>query len=126
MSDLNVFLGIEISHMPNGLFANQKQFATKVIERFKLTEASVVSIPADPHVKFDAFENGQIADRVPYKEAIGSLLFLAMVTRPDLSFSVGVLSRYAENPTRAHWNGIKRIIKYLKGTLDYGIILWKM
>lgn len=61
---------------------------------------------------------------IPYRQAIGSLLFLAMISRPDISFSVNVLSRFCENPGKEHWNGIKRILRYLKGTpnfvLEYG------
>ena len=49
-------------------------------------------------------------------------MFLATVTRPDIAFSVGVFSRYAENPSKIHWNAIKRIIKYVKGTTEYGLI----
>lgn len=58
---------------------------------------------------------------IPYRQAIGSLLFLTMITRPDISFSVNVLSRYCENPGKEHWSGVKRIFRYLKGTTEYGI-----
>ena len=94
---------MEIKRLPNGLiFANQKQFAQTVISRFNMIKANPVFIPVDPHEKFEIFENDKIVSNKNYKEAIGSLLFLSMVTRPDISFSVGVLSRHAENPTKAH------------------------
>lgn len=52
---------------------------------------------------------------------MGSLLYLSNGTRPDLSFAVNKASRYLEKPTKAHWNAVKRILKYLKGTVKYGI-----
>ena len=123
VKELNMFLGIEIKKMPNGLlFANQKKFAEKIINKFKQVDAHPVALPIDPYERFDNFEKDSRFNNRYYKEAIGSLIFLSMVTRPDISYSVGVLSRYAENPTKAHCNGVKRIIKYIKGTLNHGLI----
>lgn len=60
--------------------------------------------------------------KAPYKEVVGSLLYLATVTRPDIAFAVNAVSQYAESPKKIHWNAIKRILKYVKGTIDYGIL----
>lgn len=56
---------------------------------------------------------------VPYREAVGSILYLAQCTRPDISFAVGNVSQFNKNPGKAHWNAVKRIFRYLKGTIDY-------
>lgn len=57
-----------------------------------------------------------------YKEAVRSLLYLAMVTRPDIAYAyVNAVSQYAEIPNKQHWNAVKRIIKYIKRTINYGI-----
>ncbi|XP_071580046.1 uncharacterized protein [Temnothorax nylanderi] len=56
------------------------------------------------------------------REAIGSLMFLMVATRPDLAYIVSVLSQFSEMPDESHWNGIKRIFRYLKGTIDHGIV----
>lgn len=58
---------------------------------------------------------------VPYRQAIGSLLFLSIITRPDIGFAVSLLSRYCENPGKAHWGAVKRIFRYLKGTMRYNL-----
>ena len=124
-NSLKTFLGIEIDILSNGSWLiHQKTYAEKVVNRFNLENANSVRIPADPNSISTIFENGggRSACNVPYKEAIGSLMFLATVTRPDIAFSVGVLSRYADNPSKIHWNAIKRIIKYVKGTTEYGLI----
>jgi len=56
--------------------------------------------------------------RVPYREAIGSLMYAAVSTRPDIAFAVSTLSQFLENPGEAHWEGVKRIFCYLLGTKD--------
>ena len=55
---------------------------------------------------------------VPYLIAIGALMYLANYTQPDIAFAVNLLSRYSSTPTRRHWNGIKHILRYLRGTSD--------
>ena len=54
-----------------------------------------------------------------YQAAIGSLNYAAVATRPDLSTAVGKLSQYMSNPSHEHWQGIKRVFRYIRGTLDY-------
>ncbi|XP_037826171.1 secreted RxLR effector protein 161-like [Lucilia sericata] len=56
---------------------------------------------------------------IPYQEAIGSIMYAAQVSRPDVSFAVGALARYNNNPGKAHWQAVKRIMRYLKGTINY-------
>ena len=58
---------------------------------------------------------------VPYLSTIKALLYLAQCTRPDISFAVNLLARYSNAPTRRHWNGVKDIFRYLKGTTDLGL-----
>ena len=86
-----------------------------------MSNAHEVCTLLNPQSKLELFEKDETLNNIPYKEAIGSLMFLAMITRLDISYSVGVLSRYADKPKRAHWNGIKRVIKYIKGTSNYGL-----
>ena len=59
---------------------------------------------------------------VPYREAIGSLLYASLATRPDIAFAVNQAARYVSDPGRAHWTAVKRIFRYLKGTKDFGIM----
>lgn len=85
---------------------------------------SAASCNSDQHTDLsleDSREERKTTD-VPYKEAIGSLLFLATVTRPDIAYALNAASQYAESPRKVHWNAVKRILKYLKGTITYGIV----
>lgn len=94
------------------------------MERFRLGEAHAVKIPADQHqdLSIQTMDGEHTPVNVPYKEAVGSLLYLAMVTRPDIAYAVNAVSQYAETPSKERWNAVKRIIKYVKGTTGYGIL----
>ena len=59
--------------------------------------------------------------RVPYASAVGSLMYAMVCTRPDIAQAVGVLSRFMANPGRVHWDAVKRVFRYLRGTSDYSI-----
>ena len=59
--------------------------------------------------------------KVPYLSAIGALVYLANCTHSDITFSVNLLARYSSTPTRRHWNGIKHILRYLRGTTNMGL-----
>ena len=63
----------------------------------------------------------EVFDTTMYQAAIGSLNYAAIATRPDLSTAVGKLSQFMQNPSNEHWAGIKRVLRYIKGTLDYGL-----
>lgn len=60
--------------------------------------------------------------KAPYREAVGSLMYLSIATRPDISFAVNQASRYLERPTTTQWKAVKRILKYIKGTVGYGLL----
>jgi hypothetical protein len=63
-----------------------------------------------------------LSEKYPYEEAIGALLYLANCSRPDIAFAVSVLARYASQPTKRHWSGIKQLLRYLVGTTNYGLM----
>ncbi len=59
--------------------------------------------------------------KIPYRQAIGALIYAAVTTRPDIAYAVGQAAQFSENPGWPHWEGVKRILAYIKGTTDYGI-----
>lgn len=115
------FLGLEISRQDDGsIHLRQEAYGRKVLRRFKMEDCNGVATPADSNQLPDDFRNSERAN-FPYREAVGSLMYLAIATRPDISFAVGVASRFLENPTETHVTAVKRILKYVKSTIDYGI-----
>jgi len=121
---LDHFLGIEIDQRPDGsIFIHQSSYCKRILERFNMEETKVLHIPTDPQHSLDPNLLGSLeAGEVPYREAVGSLLYLSQITRPDITFAVNLVSRYLEKPLTIHWNAVKRIFKYLKGTFNYGLI----
>lgn len=85
-----------------------------------MNDVNPVKIPADPHVRLIKLSS-QCEQKVSYREAVGSLLFLSMVSQLNISYSVGVISRYLENHDESDWLTVMRILRYIKGTqtLDY-------
>ncbi|KAL0300012.1 UNVERIFIED_CONTAM: Retrovirus-related Pol polyprotein from transposon TNT 1-94 [Sesamum angustifolium] len=101
----------------------------KVLKRFHMNNAHPLSTPMvirSLDVNKDPFRppthNDEIlGPEVPYLSAIGALMYLANNTRPDIAFSVNLLARYSSTPTKRHWNGVKHILRYLRGTSDMGL-----
>ncbi|XP_076547399.1 uncharacterized protein LOC143305951 [Osmia lignaria lignaria] len=86
-----------------------------------MSEAKGVSVPADPHVVLCPAELKETEHLVPYREAVGSLMFLAIVTRPDIAYAVNAVSKYLNDHDESHWRAVKRIISYLVKTANMGI-----
>jgi hypothetical protein len=80
------------------------------------------NLPAEPghHLHRNA-EKGRQEEAMPYREAVGSLMYLIMATRPDISFSVGQVSQFCEDPEPSHWEDVKRNLSYLQDTSSHGI-----
>ncbi|KAG5880310.1 hypothetical protein JTB14_018515 [Gonioctena quinquepunctata] len=89
-----------------------------IIKKFNLEACKEVSTPG-PTVNLEN-QDGEIVE-VPYREAIGNLLFLAPVTRPDITFATNQLSRHMENPKLIHWEGVERIFRHLQETNHFGL-----
>lgn len=125
ISEPNYFVGMQIerNRCDRTIFIHQTSYINNIIERFGFKSAKSVSVPADPHTHLSSVDdqNEEIIEDVPYRELVGSLIFAATVCRPDISYAVGVVSRYLQKHTNAHWNAVKRIVKYLIGTTNYGI-----
>lgn len=120
---LDCYLGLEIIQCKNGdIRIHQNGYAQKILRKFKLENCNPISIPADPHHSMHA-EDHPKAERhaFPYREAVGSLMYLATATRPDIAFAISSASRHLENPQPCHWAAVKRIFRYIKGTAEYGL-----
>ncbi|KAL0325286.1 UNVERIFIED_CONTAM: Retrovirus-related Pol polyprotein from transposon TNT 1-94 [Sesamum radiatum] len=122
-------LGLQFEHTKGGIFIHQSNYIEKVLERFHMNNAHPLSTPMvvrSLDVNKDSFRppthNDEIlGPKVPYLSAIGALMYLANNTRPDIAFSVNLLARYSSTPTKRHWNGVKHILRYLRGTSDMGL-----
>ena len=118
-----VFVGIEIERNRKDkiIFLHQESYANKIINRFNMSLAYSCNTPADPKISLSV-PSKSCDINVPYRELIGSLMFLSVVTRPDLSFIVNYLGRFVNNYDYTHWEASKRVLKYLKSRSCLGIM----
>lgn len=117
--DAKYFIGLEIDQQPDGsIHICQHAYTKKILTKFRMLEAHAVTTPAESQIVHEPME----AIDYPYREAVGSLMYLAIATRPDIAYAVGRASRHLNNPSQGDVNGVKRIFKYLRGTMDLGMI----
>lgn len=121
MKDLGeptTFLGINLERTENEMYLNQRNYFERLLKRFKMENCHPTSTPMDP-TSIPETEKKLLPDEKPYRELIGCLMYGMLATRPDLSFAVNYFSRYQHEQTEARWRGLKRILRYIKGTLSF-------
>ncbi|KAG6513295.1 hypothetical protein ZIOFF_023613 [Zingiber officinale] len=127
MSDLGMmhyFLGMEVVQSTTGIFISQKKYVQEILDMFQMKDCNLVSTPTEFGLKLNKDHEGKKVDSTIYKQIVGSLMYLT-ATRPDIMYSVSLISRYMENPTEIHLLTAKRILRYLQGTKDFGLFYKK-
>ena len=124
VGELTYFLRLQVKQMDSGIYINQAKYARNLVKRFGLDNAAYSRTPMAANVKLTNHSLGESVDITLYRSMIGCLLYLT-ASRPDIAFSVDVCSRFQSNPKVSHLNAIKRIIKYVGGTCDYGLFYSK-
>ncbi|XP_021974424.1 uncharacterized mitochondrial protein AtMg00810-like [Helianthus annuus] len=123
MSDLcylTYYLGIEVDQTKDGILLTQAGYAQKILEVAGMAECNSTLFPMQPKIKLNKDEGDKPYDATTYRRIIGSIRYL-IYTRPDLSYSVGVVSKYMQNPIVSHYNTVKQILRYIKGTINFGL-----
>ena len=125
---LNHFLGVKVEHdvKNQSIFINQSTFASSLVNEFNFENSKSVKTPADVNVKCQNSNSSKPFDSKLYQSCVGGLLYLSNRTRPDLTYSVSKAARYCANPTEENWSFVKRILRYLNGTLNFGIAYSKV
>ncbi|GJR98039.1 ribonuclease H-like domain, reverse transcriptase, RNA-dependent DNA polymerase [Tanacetum coccineum] len=98
----------------------QSAYARKILKEAGMLESNETLIPMDPGTRLTKTTEGTMVNSTDYRSLIGCLRYL-LHTRPDLSYSVGLLSRFMQEPKEQHMKAIKQVLRYVKGTKDYGI-----
>ncbi|GAU30874.1 hypothetical protein TSUD_15600 [Trifolium subterraneum] len=123
MSDLgklNYFLALEFLYEPDGIVLHQKKYIADVLKRFHMEHCNEAETPMEANLKLSKGEDEQAVDATLFKQVVGSLRFICN-TRPDINYAVGSVSRFMSNPKASHMGAAKRILRYLKGTQDFGL-----
>ncbi|GJS07841.1 retrovirus-related pol polyprotein from transposon TNT 1-94 [Tanacetum coccineum] len=120
MGKISFFLGLQISQNPRGIFINQSKYALESLKKYGFDSCDPVDTPMVEKSKLDEDKEGKAVDPSHYRGMIGTLLYLT-ASRPDLQFAICMCARYQARPTEKHLNAVKRIFRYLKGTVHQGL-----
>ncbi|GJZ83595.1 retrovirus-related pol polyprotein from transposon TNT 1-94 [Tanacetum coccineum] len=120
MGQMSFFLGLQISQSPRGIFINQSKYASEIVKKYGLNTTDSVDTPMIETKKLDEDLQGKPVDATLYRGMIGSLMYLT-ASRPDLNYDVCLCARYQAKPTKKHLQAVKRIFRYLNGTINMGL-----
>ena len=121
----SIIIGVKIRQENNLIEISQTHYIETLLKKYGLQDANPVSTPMDPNVKLDdpeetSDESGSASMATfGYANLIGSLMYLAIATRPDIAYAINKLAQFTSAPKPKHWTAVKRIFRYLKGTKDY-------
>jgi hypothetical protein len=124
LGEATAFLGMSIvrDRAARTIKLAQGAMVVELVDKYGLADAKEKSVPLSPSTQLSS-ASGELLDTAEYTYSalVGSLLYLSVCTRPDIAFGVGALAKYMAKPTTAHWSAAKGMLRYLKGTADFGI-----
>lgn len=121
LGKLTYYLGIEVGQHEEGILLRQDRYAVKILEEAGMDACNLTSIPMDVNLKLSKSTQEKGINEQEYRRSIGCLRYL-LHTRPDLSFSVGVLSRYMQEPKDSHGAALIQVLRYLR--VGLGVFYW--
>ncbi|GAU17358.1 hypothetical protein TSUD_232340 [Trifolium subterraneum] len=121
LGKLTYFLGMELLATPKGMILHQAKYATEILKKFEMLDCNSAVIPADTRLKLEVNGSSETVDSTMFRQLIGSLRYLCQ-TRPDISYAVCYVSRFMSKPLKSHLLAAKRILRYINGTIHYGVL----
>lgn len=119
-------LGLEINQCKDMIVLSQTGYALGLIKEFGMENCNPVSTPSEISPRHDIKEdNDSLNDDYPYRKIIGALMYLSVATRPDISNTISRLAQFVNNPRKHHWLAAKRVLRYLAGTVNLGLVYKK-
>ncbi|KAJ4807334.1 Gag/pol [Rhynchospora pubera] len=122
LGDLHFFLGIAVHYTKAGVLLSQKQYILDLLCRTHMANAQPMSTPMAVNSSISKFDGEPFHDPKLYRAVVGALQYIT-ITRPDITFPVNKCSQFMHSPTTVHWSSVKRILRYLKGSADHGLLL---
>jgi hypothetical protein len=123
MGPVSLFLGLDVvrDRAAHKLWLGQPRYIDSMLKQFGMADCKPRVAPLDTGLQLDRDGEPLEAD-TPYNALVGSLLYLAMCTRPDIAHAVGMLSRFVSEPRANHWQAAKSVLRYLSGTKNLGML----
>ncbi|XP_055814312.1 uncharacterized mitochondrial protein AtMg00810-like [Solanum dulcamara] len=123
LGPLSYFLGIAVTPHAGGLFLSQKKYASEIVDRAAMSSCRPSPTPVDTKPKLSATSRTSYADPTLYRSLAGALQYLTF-TQPDITYAVQQICLFMHDPKDEHMLALKRIVRYIQGTLDYGLHLY--
>ncbi|KAI3518344.1 hypothetical protein L1887_06964 [Cichorium endivia] len=120
LGPLSYFLGVAVTSHSNGLFLSQRKYASEIIDRAGMSKCKPSATPVDTKPKLSASASPPYSHPSSYRSLSGALQYLTF-TRPDITYAVQQVCLFMHDPREEHMNALKRIIRYIQGTLDFGL-----
>nr|GEW05456.1 retrovirus-related Pol polyprotein from transposon TNT 1-94 [Tanacetum cinerariifolium] len=120
MGEMMFFLGLQVNQSPSGIFINQSKYVHEILQKYGLNTYDIVGTLMDIKDKLDLDQIGTPVDATKYSSMIGALMYLTS-SRPDIVHATYVCARYQAHPTEKHLKEVKRIFRYLRGTVNMGV-----
>ena len=122
LGEVDYFLGIQVKHTTDGLHLSQTKYVTDLLCKTKMQYAKELPTPMSRGEKLSCIGSDPIGNPQLYRSIVRALQYVT-ITQPKLAYSVNRICQFMQNPLESHWKVIKRILKYLRGTLDHGLHL---
>ena len=120
IGEIGFFLGLQIKQHPNEIFISQEKYVKDTLKKYKMNEAKIMITLMHPSSSLDKDESGKSISETEYRGIIGSLLYLT-ASRPNIVFVVGLCARFQTCAKKTHLTAVKRIFRYIVGTIDLGL-----
>jgi hypothetical protein len=124
LGELNFFLGISVACVPEGLHLSQSRYISDLVARTKMSNVKPITSPMAATTSLSQFSGSTFSDVTLYRSTVGALQYLSL-TRPDIAFAVNKVFQFMHAPRDLHWSAVKRILRYLKSTIDHGLLIKK-
>ncbi|KAL0404474.1 UNVERIFIED_CONTAM: Retrovirus-related Pol polyprotein from transposon RE1 [Sesamum radiatum] len=124
LGEVSCFLGLEVERSDAGYFISERSYAKDLLWRFGIGESKEKSTPMEPHLKLMKDSGKLLKDAKQFRQLVDSLIYLT-ITRPEISYSIGVVSQFMQYPRTTHLDAARRILRYIKRSLDYGLLYKK-
>ena len=124
LGEVKHFLGVEVVYTAQGLHLSQGSYIRELLEKVQMLDSKPFPTPMLTNLKLSKNEGDPFLDGKLYRSTVGALQY-ATITRPEISFSVNKVSQFMASPLDSHWKAVKRILRYLAGTMDYGLHVQK-
>ncbi len=120
LGELHYFLDIEVIQSPKGIWLLQRQYALNKLSEYGMTGCKPILIPLEQNVKLSVDEGDLVDDTTMYRCIVGNLIYMTII-RPNLNYVVGVVSQFMQTPRKLYLDAVRRILRYIKHTLQCGI-----